>query len=415
VAIQANTTKGDRLIMLRALRSPAFALFWGGQTISVLGDRIFQVALAWWVLEKTGSALAMGTVMILTTAPMTAFLLVGGVVVDRVSRARLMLVADVIRGLVLSLASVLAFTDSLTIAHVYAFALLSGVVDAFYRPAFSAVVPQTVRPEHLPSANSLVSISGQISGIVGPAVGALVVKLAGATLAFVLDGLSFWIAAVSLLPILKFAAAPEHPAERRAFTQDLREGLATVMATPWLWITIAIAGVSNIAYAGPMEVALPFLIRDRLRAGVEVLGSFFSASALGSVLAALWLGRMGRLRRRGLMLYGAWMTIGLLVMAIGLLRPIPAILLAAFGIGACNTILGLAWVSALQERIPQRLLGRVTSVDYLGSYLFLPLGYAVGGWATQAISPQLVFIIGGALETTLIALGLLHPDVRSLD
>jgi DHA3 family tetracycline resistance protein-like MFS transporter len=109
------------------------------------------------------------------------------------------------------------------------------------------------------------------------------------------------------------------------------------------------------------------------------------------------------------------MLIGVLVVAIGLPITIPGILLASLMIGACNTILSLVWVNTLQEFVPRNLLGRVTSVDYLGSYLLLPLGYALGGWAAEAIGPSLVFILGGTLQTALIALGLLHPKVRSLD
>jgi MFS family permease len=159
----------------------------------------------------------------------------------------------------------------------------------------------------------------------------------------------------------------------------------------------------------------PFLIKDRWHADVSVLGWFYSASSLGAVLAAVWMGRLPRLRRRGLALYGSWMLIGVLVMAFGLPIRVPGILIASLLIGACNSIVGLVWVNTLQEFVPGHLLGRVTSVDYLGSYLLLPVGFAVGGWAADRLGPALVFVIGGALEAALIALGLLHPQIRSLD
>lgn len=409
------------LTLFRAWRHRPFALVWSGQTISVLGDKVFQVALAWWVLQKTGSAVAMGTVLVLTTVPMVAFLLVGGVIVDRLSRLWLMLISDVLRGLVIGLAALLAFTDSLTIWHVYAFSLIFGLVDAFFQPAFRAVIPEVVPAEDLPSANSLTSLSGQLSGIAGPAIGATVVLLGGTPLAFALDGLSFLVsgcclaAARFVMPTLKLAAAAQSEPASHGILGDLGEGIRAVLASPWLWVTIAVAGISNIAYAGPMEVALPFLIKNRWHADVGVLGLFYSASSLGSILAAVWLGRLPRLRRRGLTLYGAWMMIGVLVMAIGLPIAVPGILIASLLIGACNTVLGLVWVNTLQEFVPRHLLGRVTSVDYLGSYILLPAGYALGGWAADVAGPPLVFVIGGALEMALIALGLLHPRIRSLD
>lgn len=401
--------------LLRALRHRPFALLWSGQTISTVGDRIYQVALAWWVLERTGSTVAMGTVLILTIAPMLVFLLLGGVLVDRLPRLRLMLISDLVRGVVVSLTAWLAFADRLAIAHVYALSLVFGLVDAFFQPASRAIVPEVTPAEDLPSANSLASLSGQLSGIAGPALGAAVVARGGTASAFGLDGLSFFISVCCLLPLLKLASLPQQTEVSHGILGDLREGLATVTASPWLWITIAVAGISNIAYAGPMEVVLPFLIKDHFHANVSILGLFYSVSSVGSVLAALWLGRMARLRRRGLLVYGPWMAIGLLVLVMGLPIPVQGILGASFVIGACNTVLGLVWVNTLQELVPQHLLGRVTSVDYLGSYVFLPVGFAIGGWAAKLLGPAPVFVIGGALQTVLVALGLLHPKVRSLD
>jgi MFS family permease len=403
------------LTLVRALRHRPFALLWAGQTISVLGDKVFQVALAWWVLQKTGSAAAMGTVLVLTMAPMLVFLLFGGVLVDRLPRVRLMLISDVVRGAVISSAAMLAHSDRLALGHVYAFSLIFGTVDAIFQPAFRSVIPELTPPDDLPSANSLASLSGQLSGIAGPAIGGSVVLVGGAPLAFALDGLSFFVSGLCLVPLLGSVTPTEHQNVAAGIWGDLREGIQAVLASPWLWVTIGVAGLSNIAYSGPMDVTLPFLIKNRWHADVNVLGLFYSAGSLGSVVAAVWMGRRRRLRRRGLMLYGAWMLIGVLVMAIGLPIGIPGILAASLLIGACNSILGLVWVNTLQEFVPRNLLGRVTSVDYLGSYLFLPVGLMLGGWAAERFGPSAVFLIGGALHAALVALGLLHPTVRALD
>ncbi len=411
------------LTLFRALRYRAFALLWGGQTISTLGDKVFQVALAWWVLEETGSPVAMATVLFLTTAPMLVFLLVGGVLVDRFPRLQLLLISDLLRGVVIGLAAWFALMDWLTIWHVYAFSLVFGSVAAFFHPAFRAAIPDVIPPEGLTSANSLTSLSAELSGIVGPAVGAGIVALSGTPLAFAVDSISFLVSAGCL-------ALAQRAHDMRAVTSevrteakplvagvwaDLRQGLGAVKASAWLWVTIAVAGLANIAYAGPMEVALPFLISESWHADVNVLGLFYSASSAGSLLAAGWLGRLPALRRRGMMLYAAWMLIGLLVLAVGLPIGIPGILIAALLIGLCNTIVGLVWTNSLQELVPQRLLGRVTSMDYLGSLLLLPIGFAWGAWGTSIAGPSSVFIIGGALMAGLVALGLLHPEVRALD
>ena len=401
--------------LLRALRHSGFALLWTGQTISRVGDRIFDVSLAWWVLEATGSTAAMATVLTLTMAPMLVFLLLGGAIVDRFPRLRLMLVADLVRGLLLGLTAWLALTSRLVIRHVYVISLVSGLVEAFFQPAYHASVPDLVPAPDLPSANSLSSLSGQISGIAGPALGAAIVASGGTALAFSLDSLTFLVSVACLLPLVhrtNHARTTRIPA---TVFSDVKQGLKTVAASPWLWITIVLAGVSNISYSGPMDVLLPFLIRDHYQAKVATLGWFHSASSVGAVLAALWIGRVARLRRRGLLVYIPWMLIGVLMMVLALPLNLPAILGVGLLMGLCNSVLGLAWTNSVQEMVPPELLGRVTSVDYLGSYLLLPVGYALAGWAASWIQLAAVFVIGGLLQLLPVLAGMLHPQIRRMD
>ena len=305
--------------------------------------------------------------------------------------------------------------ESLQVWHIYIISLIFGTVNAFFDPAYRASIPEIVPDDHLPSANSLTSLSGEISGIIGPAMGAGMVALGGTPSAFALDALSFFISVACLLPILRLSGSPRAEEPAGSILRDVRDGLATVFGTPWLWVTIAVAGISNITYAGPMGVALPFLIKNNLHAQVGVLGLFYTSMSLGAVLTAFWLGRYTHIRKRGLKLYGVWMLIGIMVVLIGLPISIPGVLVAAFVMGGANTALGLIWVNTLQEQIPRELQGRVSSIDFLGSSLLAPVGYAVGGWATELLGPALIFIVGGILQTGLIGLGLLHPKIRSLD
>lgn len=404
-----------RVNLLRALGVRSFALLWGGQTVSRLGDALYFVALAWWVLQKTGSATAMGTVLVFTTVPMIVFLLFGGVVVDRFSRVRVMLVSDALRGVLVAALTGLAWADRLEMVHIYALATVFGFVSAFFQPAYQALVPDIVPLDELPSANSLTSLSGQLVGIGGPALGASLVALGGTTLAFALDALSFGVAAVCLLPLLR-QAVPRRPAtERSNILAELRAGLALVFATPWLWITIALFSLVNVTKGGPMAVGLPLLIRDHYHAEVGALGVFLSLLSLGSVLTAVWLGRAQTWRRRGVAAYGGALAGGLAVMVIGLTSSLPIGWAAAFVYGAVLAVFGLIWTNTLQEMVPRDMLGRVVSVDMLGSFVLLPIGYALTGWLADQIGPAPVFVIGGALTVALMALGLAHPAIRRLD
>ena len=403
----------------RAMKNKTFTLLWGGYTISKLGDSIFRVALIWWVVEKTGSSIVMSTVLIFSTVPMLAFLLIGGVLVDRWPRVIVMLVSDFGRGLVVGLMAILSWTNSLEIWHIYLFSAFFGFVDAFFAPSFRAIIPELISQENLHSANSLISLSGQISSILGPAVGAGIVAHGGSSFAFVLNSLSFVFSGLCLLPVMRMESSskPDKNAtsDPQSIWREARQGLEAVFDTSWIWITIVIAGISNLTYSGPMGVALPFLIKNHFEADVNVLGMFYSFSSAGALLATLWIGRYKKIRNRGLKMYGVWMLIGVMVLILGLPINIFGILLASFIIGGANTLLGLIWVNVLQERVPNSLFGRISSVDYLGSSLLEPVGYALGGWANNLIGPALTLVIGGAAQTVLISLGLLHRDVRKLD
>jgi MFS family permease len=406
---------GAPVSFLRALRHRSFALLWTGQTISRLGDSLYRIALAWWVLEETGSATAMSTVLVVTFLPMVLFLLVGGVVVDRLPRFRVMLAADVLNGLVVAVVALLAAAGRLEVWHVYIAGAIFGLAEAFFYPAYAASVPQIVSAEALPSANSLTGLSWQITGVIGPAVGAVLVSAGGTPAAFGLDSLSFFLSAACLIPLLRIALPRAVDPSRGSPLRDLRDGLAEVTSRTWLWLSIAFFGAVNVVDAGPRNVALPFLVHDHLHLGVSALGAISSSIAVGSVVAAVFLGRLHRLRRRGLVLYGCEILMGLMLIGFGRLPALPALLAAAFVFGLCLSAGGLVWTNTLQEMVPAERLGRVASIDALGSFVFLPLGFAFAGLLTERIGPSDVFVIGGSLVILLAAGMLLVPSVRRLD
>ncbi|HET7010993.1 MAG TPA: MFS transporter [Anaerolineales bacterium] len=402
------------MTFLRALRIRPFALLWSGQAISRLGDNLYRIALSWWVLEKTGSAAAMGAVAVFSFVPMLLFLLVGGVVVDRLPRFRIMLVSDVVNFLVVGLVSLLAFTQRLEVWHIYAASIVFGLSEAFFYPAYSASVPQIVPPESLPSANSLTSLTWQVSGVLGPSLGAMIVALGGTAAAFALDSLSFLISAAFLVPLLRVMAPPSVE-KTRSPVGDVREGLSTVLASPFLWVSILVFAFINVTEAGPRNVALPFLIHDKLALQVEALGFVGSAFSIGSVTGAILLGRFRRIRRRGWLAYGAIVLGGVMVILIGL-APTLAVLIAVAAVhGVTFSVINLVWTNTLQEMVPTEKLGRVSSIDALGSFVLMPAGFALAGLMTDSIGPGRVFVLGGAATIALALLALLHPGVRRLD
>jgi hypothetical protein len=240
------------------------------------------------------------------------------------------------------------------------------------------------------------------------------VALGGTPMAFALDALSFFVAAACIVPLppLQPARAPERASSVLA---DLRAGLSAVFAQPWLWITIAIFSLVNITQRGPVNVALPFLVKETLGADVGTLGLLFSVESAGLMLGSIWLGRKARLRRRGLVAYGASFIGGLAVFMSGLPIGVAGIAVAFFVVGLGMSFFGLIWTNTLQEMVPRELMGRVVSVDMLGSFVLLPIGWGITGWATDLVGAPAVFLAGGALTMALIGLGMLHPAIRNLD
>jgi DHA3 family tetracycline resistance protein-like MFS transporter len=404
--------------MLRALNNRPFAFLWSGQTISRLGDSLYRIALSWWVLEKTGSALAMGTVNIVSMVPMLVFMLFGGVLVDRLPRSWVMFSSDLLRGVLVAGVAVLATLNLLEVWHIFIISALFGIVSAFFEPAYIAVFPEIIQADTLAGANSLTTLSREITGIIGPSLGALLVATGGTPLTFGLDAASFFISALTLIPLLKHdqvKTLEPQKSQSNNIWADLLVGFKTVAGSPWLWVTISVAALANMVEGGAISTSLPFLISDTWKMDVKVLGFVYSALSVGAVACALILGNARKMHKRGYIAYASWFGIGAMILLMGVQTNLWVSLAAAAMLGAAATSFGLIWTSSLQEIVPSDLLGRVSSIDYLGSFTLMPLGYALAGWATDKVGAPFVFIVAGVVVSVLAVLALLHPAIRKMD
>ncbi len=401
---------------LRSLHNRSFALLWGGQTFSRMGDYLYQVALAWWVLKETGSATAMASVFIFSFGPTIVFTLLGGVAVDRYPRVPVMIGSDVVRGLTAVLVAILAFLGTLQLWHVYALSLIFGVVDSFFHPAYTATVPDIVEEADLSSANSLTSMSTQGGRLLGPPLGAALIAWGGPGLAFGLNGLTFFISAIFLLPLLRLEIRPSAPTQSApSALHDLKEGIRTVIESPWLWIGIVVFALINVTIVGPYSVGLPFLVNDHLEANVGTLGILYSLFAAGYIVGGLWLGRRTNLHRRGRLLYGSLMLGGVMLLLFGLPIGIIGLAAAAFITGATLEMTNLTWTNLLQEYVPGNKLGRVSSINLLGSVSLLPIGLGLTGWAMELLGAPFIFIVGGGLTAVVALIAFRHPAIQQLN
>jgi MFS family permease len=452
----------QRLRIARAFKTRPFTFIWLGQTISNLGDGIFQVALAWQVLLMTHSGTAMGVVLLASTIPRLIFLLIGGVAADRLPRRLIILWSDGGRGVIVLLISIIGFMGYLQFWQLIVESLIFGVVDGFFNPAIMAITPDLVEKDDLSSANALTSFSGTMAQLFGPLLGALLIALFTPMGAFFADALSFIISVAFLLTVriperhvtmqaemaesppdalvgvtentpltlaemaegtsVALAETEEAPAKSRGFrgvVEDVQEGLVYVRSSTWLWVTVISAALGNVGLTAALAVAMPKLVNDVYRQGPWLLGLISTTGAIGSIVALLLIGQATRFKKRGLLAYLALAlpSIGLVLFGLPLPRseaPIIASLasmLVGFGLAFFNTI----YFTILHETIPSNKLGRVISLDALGSFAMVPVGEGLGGILTDHIGPAQVFLVFGLLNLVLNLFPLLFKDVRQIE
>lgn len=405
----------QRIKLFTALSVRPFALLWLGQTVSRLGDFLYQVALAWWVVEKTGSSTVMGIVLLCSLLPTLVFGLLGGVVGDRLPRVPTLLASDLLRGLIATLVMALAAIDYLEVWHILIASIVFGLVDAFFQPAYTALIPEVTPPEVLPSANALTSFGIQAGRIFGPLIGAGIIATQGTAVAFAVDAATFFVSALFLAPLTRLSLPRPAVASESSVLADLRSGIATVFSAPWLWITMGMMAITNVTLAGPYQVALPFLVNEHFNADVRVLGWLYAAFPVGYLIGGLWGGSQTRIRARGWTVYGAMIVAGLGMFVLGLPVGLAGILLAAVLNGMALEIISLIWINTLQELVPNDQLGRISSIDMVGTYSLIPIGLALAGWATNTFSAATVCLVGGGVTAAIAALGLIHPAIRAVD
>lgn len=416
------TQKSPRLT--RALFSRKFAWFWLGQSISTLGDGAFTTALAVAIYQLTGSSLMMGLFLTAQIIPELIFTLLGGVAADRLPRRLVLLCADGGRALTVLAIAILAWLHLLQAWHLFGLAILFGLCRSFFHPAYRAITPNLVDKESIASANALTQLSVQLGNFLGPLLGASFIALGSgsASLAFAFDGLTFLISVGSLLSIRDLpspASEPrqDSPATTRGIFGDMRDGFHTILTSTWLLWSMGAATFALVAYTGAMAVALPRLVFAVFASGAWLLAAITTSAGIGAIAGAVFVGQV-RLRHRGITAFLAYVLSGLalLVFALPVTRDLAVfvVLPAAFLVGFGMDVMHIIWSNLLYELVPDEKLGRVSSVDLLGSLALLPVGYVVAGWLSDRSGPTAVFLIGGLSMIVLNCLPLLWRGIREI-
>ncbi len=404
----------SRVRLLAPFRHRDFRLLWSGMCVSLLGDGVFLVAIAWQAYELSNAPTALSLVGIAMTVPTIVFLLIGGVVSDRIDRRKVMLAADVGRGLLVGALAVLSLTGALELWHMVGLVAAYGAAAAFFGPAFDAITPEILPEDELAQANALDQlVRPAMLRLAGPAIGGLLISAVGVGAAFALDAASFAVSAAAILAMTRRPRVPS--AEPVSMAGDIRAGFAYIRGHVWLWATFASAAVAYLLFMGPVEVLLPFLVKNDLHGSAADLGLIFAAGGIGSVLCAVVLGQRGLPRRDITFMYLTWTLATVAVAGYGLAGAVWQLMLVSLAFNALETAGTIVWATAKQRHVPPELLGRVSSLDWLISIGLLPLSFALTGPVSGAIGVQATLVGAGAIGAVVTFGALLLPGMRAVE
>jgi MFS family permease len=401
----------------RVLGHRDFRMLWLAQSASVIGDNIVLVALALFIVERTGSATDLGLVLAAQALPLVAFLLVGGVWADRLPRHRVMVVTDLIRFALHALLAALIFAGTVAIWQLVVIEMLFRSAEAFFRPAANGLLPQTVPEADIQPATAVTGMSNNVAEFAGPALATALVLGAGAGWAFALDAATFLISAAFLSRVRprERGAAPATAAsgERVGVWTSIREGAREVRSRAWVWATLASFCVALFCGLASWFVLGPIVAREQY-GHLAVYGVLEAAIGFGTIIGSLaaigWRPRYPM--RLGILATLLWPLSAILYAAgVTLIVVIPACVLG----GASFALFDVWWLTALAERIPPEALSRVTSYDWMVSYALLPLGYVLMGPLAAHFGAVNVLAGGAALAFVAFALGLLPRETRMLE
>jgi len=398
-----------------------FRLLWMGQSVSILGDQFYLVALPWLVLGLTGSSLALGSILLTHTIMRVAFQLVGGAISDMISQRKLMIASSVVRAIVCAVLTALVLFHKIHLWHLFIVVAVFGMADAFFTPALKAFIPGIIPKENLVAGNSMLNTSSLLAMFLGPSLAGIVISVIGTGGAFAFDTGSFVFVAGCLL-LMKSPpssdAAPEQiiaktSARRAKLLSSIGEGLRYTYYEPTLRALLTITAVVEFAFAGPFTVGLASLANVKFAGGAAAFGAMLSSLGGGLLVGTLVVGAMHARFSFGKTIL--WLTTGL-GFGLTLLGLVPNVIWACVLMVLIGVIAGYTQVlmaSWLQTKSDPQLRGRVMSVVMLSAYGLTPLSYLLTGALTQ-ISVSFMFIVTGLLLLIALALCAFGSSGRAL-
>ena len=409
----ATLDRGRRLPRpLLPFRHRDYRLLVASMAASLFASGMWTVALVYQVIALGGGPSELSLVMTALSAGLLLSVLIGGVAADRLPRRALLVGVEAVRIVSVGLVAALALTGALRLWQLAAVAFLIGAAEAFFFPAYSALLPTMLPAEELLAANG-------VEGMLRPvALQALGPALAGLLVGALVPGAAMAVAAavygVALLPLLVMRTAPVAPGTGSSVLGDLREGFGYFVRTGWFFVTLVFATLLVLVVIGPIEVLVPFAVRDQTGAGPEGYAFVLAGYGLGGVVGS-FIASATRLPRRYLtVMILLWGPGSAPLVVMGLTDRLWVMALAAFLVSVAHSMAMVVWGTLLQRRVPPHLLGRVSSLDFFVSLALMPVSMALAGPVAEQLGVPLTFVLAGTIPVFLaiaaILLGRLPAD-----
>ena len=388
-------------------------------SLSLLGSGVWLVAVVWQVIELRGGPIELSFVAALASLGLTVTVLFGGVVADRVSHKHILITVETTKSVAIAVGAALALSGTLEIWHLAIISLVLGIADGFFYPAYSALLPTILPAEQLLAANG-------VEGVLRPAVmQAAGPALASAAIAAFSPGIAFAVTALSqaigvgVLSAMRGRAASRdevdaaesadaagdngtntvHPI--RALFHDLGEGFSYMWKTPWLLGTLLFAPVLILIIMGPIEVLLPFAVKNQTGGGAGAFALALAAFGVGGAAGSLLIASLPLPRRYLTLMVLLWGGGCLPLAIIGITDNLWLMVIALFVVGFAFSAATVIWGTLLQRRVPRALLGRISSLDFFMSLAFTPVSMALAGPVAALIGIAPTFAIAGLVSPLL--------------
>ncbi|PLS08506.1 MFS transporter [Neobacillus cucumis] len=398
-------------------KSKHFTALLLGQFFSLLGSSITNVILPIVVLQISNSTAVMGTVMAVYMAPFVILLPFSGVLVDRMNKVKIMFFVDIVRFILMIILSIFAFMNQLNMMFLFVFMFFMGMMDSFFQPAYSGVRAKIFTPDIRNAANSLSQVTVQVLRIFGPIIGGVIISAVSGGWGFGINAATYIISLFFLfnLRTLNFQKPLGDSNQKSTIKQDFMEGIEVLKGHPWLWMTILAFSFINIFSNGIVQIILPWLIKNYYQFEPYVYGLVLGSSGAGAIFCGIIFGLRPDWKKRGLLAYGGVLLSGIALVLLAFISSIPLLMACMFLEGAGIMLFGLIWETSLQELVPEDKFGRVVSLDMLGSFALLPVGYLITGWMAEGIGEILTLIIFSSVIIFISGMYMMIKGIRQFN